>query len=112
MLRGREHENILQMLEREARGAEGPQQNPGDSPAARKILDYADVPDLLSLAVEPVSWLVERMIPRAALTLVAGEPGSYKSWLALCLGRSVAEGAPFLERACPRLPVLYLDREN
>jgi hypothetical protein len=105
MLRSSEHQNILQMLEREARGA-------GDSPAARKILDYADVPDLLSLAVEPVSWLVDRMIPRAAVTLVAGEPGSYKSWLALCLGKAVAAGAPFLERACPALPVLYLDREN
>lgn len=119
MLSSREHENILQMLEREAGSGfgastgHGPDSGEnGDSPAARKILDYADVPDLLSLAVEPVSWLVDRMIPRAALTLVAGEPGSYKSWLALCLGRSVAEGAPFLERACPRLPVLYLDREN
>jgi hypothetical protein len=105
MLRSSEHQNILQMLEQEGRGGAG------DSLASGKILDFADVPDLLTLAVEPVSWLVERMIPRAAVTLVAGER-SYKSWLALCLGKAVAEGAPFLERACQRMPVLYLDREN
>jgi hypothetical protein len=48
---------------------------------------------------------------RAAVTLVAGEPGSCKGWLALCLGKAVAEGMRFLERACPLLPRLYLDRE-
>ena len=98
------------MLENEMLSQYGPGEN-GFAPAP-KIRDFPDVPDLLTLEVEPVSWLVERMIPRAAVTLVAGEPGSYKSWLALCLGRSVAEGSPFLERACPQLPVLYLDREN
>jgi len=108
MLSSVEHQKILQMLEREILSDSG---ESGASPAA-KIRDFPDVPDLLALPVEPVSWLVERMIPRAAVTLVAGEPGSYKSWLALCLGRSVSEGAPFLDRACPALPVLYLDREN
>jgi hypothetical protein len=111
MLRSDEHQNILQMLERgehDGSGASGA----ASAAAAGRIFDFTDVPDLLSLEVEPVAWLVEGMIPRAALTLVAGEPGSYKSWLALCLARAVAEGAPFLERACPPLPVLYLDREN
>jgi hypothetical protein len=108
MLSSNEYHDILQKLEKEM--LSGPGEN-GAAPAA-KIRDFADVPDLLALPVEPVSWLVERMIPRAAVTLVAGEPGSYKSWLALCLGRAVAEGAPFLERACPQMPVLYLDREN
>jgi AAA domain-containing protein len=108
MLRSSEHQNILQMLERDARDPD----RGGREGGAAKILDLPDVPDLLALPVEPISWLVDRMIPRAAVTLVAGEPGSYKSWLALRLGRSVAEGAAFLERACPALPVLYLDREN
>ena len=116
MLRSDEHHKILQMLERDV--AAGPASQPpatlppASMPPGPRILDLSDVPDLLALPAEPVSWLVDRMIPRAALTLVAGEPGSYKSWLALCLARAVAEGAPFLERACPKLPVLYLDREN
>ena len=96
------------MLEEE----HGPGNHGSAQPADGRIRTFDDVPDVRTLQVEPVSWLVERMIPRAAVTLVAGEPGSYKSWLALCLGRSVAEGAPFLERGCPQLPVLYLDREN
>src|SRR5580704_12875417 len=101
MLGNSEHQRLLEMLEKQMLSDAGPSQN-GLAPAA-KIRSFADVPDLLALEVEPVSWLVERMIPRAAVTLVAGEPGSYKSWLGLCLGRSVAEGAPFLERACPAL---------
>ena len=87
------------MLENEMLSQYGPGEN-GFAPAP-KIRDFPDVPDLLTLEVEPVSWLVERMIPRAAVTLVAGEPGSYKSWLALCLGRSVAEGSPFLGASLP-----------
>ena len=118
MLRNDEHHKILQMLEREgteygrdAVSTDGAAGHAG-ARARGKILDFADVPDVLSLPANPIAWLVDGMIPCAAVTLVAGEPGSYKSWLALSLARSVSEGEPFLERACPRLPVLYLDREN
>jgi len=44
---------------------------------ASRILDLPDVPDLLSLPVEPIQWLVESMIPRAAVT--PGAP-SFPVW--------------------------------
>ncbi|MBI3485259.1 MAG: AAA family ATPase, partial [Acidobacteria bacterium] len=55
---------------------------------------------------------VEGMIPSGAVTLVAGESGTYKTFLAHCLARGVAEGSTFLGRKCVARKVLYLDREN
>jgi RecA-family ATPase len=52
------------------------------------------------------------LIPRGAVTLIAGEFGTYKSWLALALLRAVQSGGQFLGRACQPVPILYLDREN
>jgi hypothetical protein len=66
MLRSDEHHKILQMLEREApqfgRDAGGVEcgamsaASPASSfqPPASRILDLTDVPDLLSLPVEPI----------------------------------------------------------
>jgi hypothetical protein len=56
--------------------------------------------------------MVEGILPRASVTLLAGEPGSYKTWLALALLRGVASGGNFLGRKCAQSSVLYLDREN
>jgi hypothetical protein len=64
------------------------------------------------MAAPATEWLVEGILPRASVTLLAGEPGSYKTWLALALLRGVASGGSFLGRKCAQASVLYLDREN
>jgi predicted ATP-dependent serine protease len=101
MLRSAEHDEILRLLEQET----APQ-------AARKIRTWADIPDLASLPDLPVTWLVPGMIPRQGVILLAGESGSYKTWLALLLAKAVAAAGSFLGRACAGGAVLYLDREN
>jgi hypothetical protein len=73
---------------------------------------WDDIPDVFTLNVPATEWLVEGILPRASVTLLAGEPGSYKTWLALALLRGVAAGGEFLGRKCVRASVLYLDREN
>jgi len=73
---------------------------------------WHEIPDAMSIAVPQAEWAVAGIIPQGSITLIAGEPGSYKSWLALSLLRSVIHGATFLERACRASDVLYLDREN
>jgi hypothetical protein len=70
------------------------------------IPSAADVPDL------PVEWLCDRLIPRAGITLLAGEPSACKTWLALALAKAVSDGGQFIGLQCERAPVLYLDREN
>lgn len=61
---------------------------------------------------EPLKWIVEGLLPSNSVTLIAGEPGSYKTWLALSLAKSVSEGEPFLNRHTKRMKVYYIDREN
>ncbi len=76
------------------------------------ILTWDEIPDVLALAAPKADWLVEGLLPAASVTLLAGEPGSYKTWLALALLRGVDGGGNFLGRRCAKSAVLYLDREN
>jgi AAA domain len=76
------------------------------------ILTWDEIPDVLALAAPKADWLVEGLLPAASVTLLAGEPGSYKTWLALALLRGVDGGGTFLGRRCAESAVLYLDREN
>jgi hypothetical protein len=73
---------------------------------------WDDIPDIFTLNAPATEWLVDDILPRASVTLLAGEPGSYKTWLALALLRGVAAGGKFLGRKCAQASVLYLDREN
>jgi hypothetical protein len=59
-----------------------------------------------------VEWIVEDLLPRSALTVLAGERGSYKSFACLDLAARVAVGYPFAGHKTVATPVLYLDREN
>ncbi len=76
------------------------------------ILTWDEIPDGLALTAPRADWLVEGLLPAASVTLLAGEPGSYKTWLALALLRGVDGGGNFLGRRCAESAVLYLDREN
>jgi hypothetical protein len=80
--------------------------------ALRIIRAWDEIPDVMTMAAQATEWVVEGLIPRASVTLLAGEPGSYKSWLALTLLRAIVASGKFLERNCAALSVLYLDREN
>lgn len=97
----REREELMRYIDEKTEAA-----------APRRILRLADVPTAAELPEQRVEWLVEGLIPAGGVTLVAGESGTYKTWLALCLARGVATGTEFLGRTCREAPVLYLDREN
>jgi hypothetical protein len=77
-----------------------------------RIRYWDDIPDIFTLSAPATEGLVEGILPRGSVTLLAGEPGSYKTWLALALLRGVAAGGKFLGRKCAQASVLYLDREN
>jgi hypothetical protein len=76
------------------------------------IQAWDEIPDVTTMEAPKVEWAVEGIIPRASVVLIAGEPGSYKSWLALSLLGAVTSGGRFLGRECRMGRVLYLDREN
>ena len=85
---------------------------------ARKEESPSDLPLISSLDLlpkegeEPVDWLVDGLIPKGCVVLLTAPPGSYKTFFALSLGRSVGQGEPFLGRALEAASVTYIDREN
>ena len=80
--------------------------------ASVTIRQWSDIPDVASFPDSQVAWVAEGLIPTGAITLLGGDPGSYKTWLALTLAVAVSKGGSFLGRGCRQRDVLILDREN
>jgi hypothetical protein len=61
----------------------------------------------------PIPWLVEGLIPRGGICLLAGDSGVGKSWLSFHLAQTVAAGIPFVGHfGSEPGGVLYLDAES
>lgn len=58
-----------------------------------------------------VNWVVDRLIPERAITLLHAPGGSGKTWAALQLARALSTGSPFLGIQTQQRPVLYVDYE-
>lgn len=64
--------------------------------------------------LEPPEWLVKDVMTVGACCFIAGQPKSYKSWVALDLALSVGSGMRFLNHFDVRHPgpVLYVQEED
>ncbi len=84
-----------------------------ESTKAGPLLDQVLMtgPQIQALDVK-VEWIIDRLVPRRAITLLHGPGGLGKSWLCLALAKAVSEGEPFLGLATKSSPVVYLDYEN
>lgn len=78
--------------------------------------DYNPTPisgdELLSQPDEDIPWLIEELIPRGSVTMIAGTSGVGKTWIALLLAQAISEGAPFLSRQSRKAMVIYFDLES
>ncbi len=77
-----------------------------------RIRKFSDIPDIQTMDVPSVDWLVPEWIARRTITLWAGSGGAAKTFLTQSLGVAVATGGLFLGRRCQQWPVLMLDYEN
>lgn len=78
-----------------------------------RIRCFADIPDLLSMEVPPVEYVVPALgISRNSITLWTGADGDGKTYLAQAMTAAIAAGGEFLGMSCHKSPVLYLDLEN
>jgi energy-coupling factor transporter ATP-binding protein EcfA2 len=59
-----------------------------------------------------VEWVVNKLIPKGAITLLHGPGGQGKTWLCLALAKAISEGAPFLGLETKQREVVYCDYEN
>ena len=76
-----------------------------------KRLQTIDADTLQSTAYEPVSFVVDDLLPQG-LHLLAGAPKIGKSWLALWLCLRVSQGQPLWNFAVTQGEVLYLSLED
>lgn len=68
--------------------------------------------ELLSQPDDDIPWLIEELIPRGSVTMIAGTSGVGKTWIALLLAQAISEGAPFLSRQSRKAMVIYFDLES
>jgi len=59
-----------------------------------------------------LDWCVQELLPQPSLTVIVGDPGSKKTYLAIDLAACVALGKPWLGRPVNQSPVLLIDEES
>ena len=64
--------------------------------------------DYAELERPALDWLIPGVLPKPGMVLLLGEPFAGKSFLALQLGLSLAQGGMFLHKKCVQSRVLYL----
>ncbi len=86
-----------------------------ESGAARVPDRYAgrrvDLHALLAQPPRPTPWRVRDVVADGTLTIISGESGSGKSWLAQALCTGVARGQAIAGLLCTKGPALYVDAE-
>jgi len=59
-----------------------------------------------------VEWVVDRLIPKEAITVLFGRGGIGKTWLVMDMARAIGSGTPFLGLQTIQSQVIYIDFEN
>lgn len=70
------------------------------------IVDCASEPE-----PGPRTWLVADLVPEGSVTIIYGDAGVHKTWLAIHMATCLAAGLPWLERPVEPCRVLYIDAE-
>lgn len=77
-----------------------------------KILRQASIASLPDPPNDRPNFLVERLLPAAALSILQGDGGTGKTYLALELAACISTGRPFLGLPTTKRNVLYIDTES
>jgi hypothetical protein len=64
------------------------------------------------LLEQNTEWLIDGIIRLGSITLLSGESGGGKTWLAYAIAGAVARGWAFADLKVQQRPTLYLDGEN
>lgn len=68
---------------------------------------------LMDVKLPKEAWHVERLVPHSGITVLASQPGSFKTWLLLDIALCVAAGEPLFNKfKVKQSKVLIIDEEN
>lgn len=76
------------------------------------LFDEISAPALMALEIEPLQFLVDRIVPVGTLLMIAGRPKIGKSFMALQLAWAVASGGDFLGHQARAGQVVYVANED
>lgn len=83
---------------------------PQETNVGEKIIS---LDELLGKNLPPIKWLIDGLIPEEAITIMPGASGSFKTWLAMSMALSIANGKNFLDIFTTRQAnVLIIDEEG
>jgi len=69
--------------------------------------------ELFDMSLPEPEYLVDKLIPEGAITIISGTSGSYKSYACLDMAIAIAEGKPaFGHFETKKTGVMYIDEEN
>lgn len=84
-----------------------------DSAKQKMANGLIHVGDLLNEPKEESKWLINDLVPEGGITVLSGDPGSYKTWVVLHMAISIANGQPVFGRFTSlRKNVLVVDEED
>ncbi len=82
-------------------------------PKTSRGIDAVPLSQLLVTEYKNTKWLVERLIPHEAVTIISGAPRSYKTFITLDIALKIAGGEKLFDEFQTRQsPVLIIDEEN
>lgn len=82
-------------------------------PKIERFPEIVSVKNLMSREFPENKWAIEKLVPQEGITILAGAPGNFKTWLMLSMALKIATGCNFLEKfACTRSGILIVDEEN
>lgn len=85
-------------------------QVPPEEQASERQFRFLTAEDVLALKTAP--WRVKDVLPAAGLAAIFGQPGSGKTFVALDMAFSVAEGREWFQMQTHSSPVVYINLES
>lgn len=80
--------------------------------SATSILERLETWNQIGAMDIKVEWLVDRLIPKGAITVLFGQGGVGKTWLMMDAALNIGNGSPFLNLKTLKTPVIFVDFEN
>jgi hypothetical protein len=75
--------------------------------------EFKRIGEIIRTDYGPVKWIVEKLVPAEAFTIISADPGNFKTWLTMEIALSVSKGSEFVGYfPTSQCPILMIDEED